>query len=228
MSSVSSAVSPVTTNHSSSSYHHHHHHHHNASTNFSASYQLEAKENVRQALTAVYNPIYGAYPTSNIPNSIVPTAISSSFHGIYLSNGTSVNDDLNSSTGGHKAPSWPSPHSVTDLLSVGNSALSAVSGSSQPSPVTSSPSNATATGQFTPSIGSDSNGMLSAVAAVQQTSHYMQNYYMQLMHSHSHNPPPITSIVPSMTGFQWPGNILLCFTSLHPSIIGFIFCIIII
>lgn len=192
-SSLSSAVSAVTTNHSGSSYQHHH----NASTSFTASYPLDSKENVRQALTAVaYNPIYGAYPTSNISNSVVPTAISSSFHGIYLSNSTSTNDDLSLSTGGLKAPSWPSPHSVTDLLSVGNNALSATS---QLSPVTSSPSSATPTAQFAPTIGTDPNGMLTAVA---QTNHYMQNYYMQLMHSHTHNPPPITSLVNSMTSFQ--------------------------
>lgn len=220
ISSLSSSVSPVTSNHSSSNYHHHHHH--NASTSFPTSYQLDSKENVRQALTAVYNPIYGAYPTSNISNPVVPSAISGSFHGIYL-NSTPTNEELNASSGGQKGPSWPSPHSVTDLLSVGNSVLNGVPSSSQPSPVTSSPNSATPSAHFPPAIGSDPNGMLT----VAQTNHYVQNYYMQLMHSHAHSAPPISSIVP-MTGFQWPfSSCSLYFTSLHPSIDCFIFCIII-
>ncbi len=223
LSPLSPVVSAVTTSHSNSnSYHHHHHHHHNGGGSFSSAYSLDGKESVRTALTAVYNPIYGAYPTSNISTPVVPSAISGShFHGIYLSNGSSAGptDDLMSPATAAAlkaagAPSWPSSHSVTDLLSVGSVATSAVSASvvSQPSPVETPASSAVAgggggnggPGQFTP-IGSDPNGMLTAVAAA-QTNHYMQNYYMQLMHSHSHshNASPIASIVPSMTGFQWP------------------------
>lgn len=221
LSPLSPVVSAVTTSHSNSnSYHHHHHHHHNGGGSFSSAYSLDGKESVRTALTAVYNPIYGAYPTSNISTPVVPSAISGShFHGIYLSNGSSAGptDDLMSPATAAAlkaagAPSWPSSHSVTDLLSVGSVATSAVSASvaSQPSPVETPASSAVAgggggnggPGQFTP-IGSDPNGMLTAVAAA-QTNHYMQNYYMQLMHSHSHshNASPIASIVPSMTGFQ--------------------------
>ena len=148
-------------------------------TNSLAAYSLDSKENVRHAMTAaIYSPIYGAYPTSNISNTaMVSNPITAPFHGIYLSNGTT--DDHSIVSHAIKAPAWPSSHSVTDLLS-GNINSNFRPTTSTPSQSSSGSPSSSTSSQFTQAnLSANSSEMLAAVATAQN--HYMQNYYMQAM-----------------------------------------------
>ncbi|KAJ6218566.1 hypothetical protein RDWZM_009723 [Blomia tropicalis] len=133
-------------------------------------YTLDSKESVRHAMTAIYNPIYPYCPTTN--STVVPNT-NPTFHAF-------------------KTPTWPSSHSMSDILS---NNVNGTSTSSIPAPTNGGPQF-----QQTPLNPTDPTHSPLAAAMAAAQSHYMQNlpYVQNYVHTMMHHQAQSSASIPSI------------------------------